>query len=46
MKNADLKTEEIEITSVQFSKNGTQLRFVSYPKLLVYKGRKYVLAEA
>ena len=46
MKTVELKTGEVEITSVYLSKNGTQLRFVSYPKRLVYKGREYVLAEA
>jgi hypothetical protein len=46
MANATFSTQDVEITSVFFSQNGDQYRFVSYPKKLVYKGREYVLAEA
>lgn len=41
---ATLDTKDIQITAVQFSKNSPQLRFVSYPKKIVYGGREYVLA--
>ena len=33
--------KEIEITSVYFSNNREQLRFVSYPRKLMYQGREY-----
>lgn len=36
--------KDIQITSVIFSPN--QLRFESFPRKLVYKGREYILAEA
>lgn len=35
--------QDIQITSVVFTPN--QLRFESFPRKLVYKGREYVLAE-
>ncbi len=38
--------KDIEVTSVFFSNNGDQQRFVSYPRHLVYKGRTYILADA
>lgn len=41
-----IDTKEIEITSVFLSKNYDQVRFQSFPKRLVYKGREYVLADA
>jgi hypothetical protein len=40
------KDQEIEIISVYFRQNDSQVRFESYPKRLTYKGRAYVLAEA
>ena len=43
---ATFDTKEIQITSIKFSKNSSQLRFISYPKKIVYGGREYVLAEA
>lgn len=43
---ATLLTQEIQIASVRFRHNGDQVRFESYPKRLIYKGREYVLAEA
>lgn len=41
-----INANEIQITSVLLSKNGDQIRFQSIPRNLMYKGRKYVLAEA
>jgi len=41
-----IDTKEIEITSVFLSQNLDQIRFQSYPKRLVYKGREYTLSEA
>lgn len=41
-----LTTQEIQIASVRFRHNAGQIRFESYPKRLVYKGREYILAEA
>lgn len=41
-----LATQEIQIAAVRFRHNAEQVRFESYPKRLVYKGREYVLAEA
>lgn len=46
MNQAIFNTQDVQVTSVFFSQNGDQYRFVSYPKRLVYKGREYVLAEA
>ena len=42
----NLDTKEIEITSVYLSKNYDQVRFQSYPRRLVYKGREYALVDA
>lgn len=38
--------KNVEITSVRFRHDGNRVRFESYPRRLVYKGREYVLAEA
>jgi hypothetical protein len=46
MATVTYSTQDVEITSVFFSQNDEQHRFVSYPKKLVYKGREYILAEA
>ncbi len=43
---SQINTNEIQITSVFLSKNNDQVRFQSIPRNLMYKGRKYVLAEA
>ena len=37
---------DIEVTSVYFSQNHDQVRFESYPRKLVYKGRQYILADS
>lgn len=36
---------EIQITSVFFRHNPEQVRFESFPKHIIYKGRRYELAE-
>jgi len=41
-----LKTQEIQITGVRFKRDSDRVRFESYPKRLVYKGRTYTLAKA
>ena len=44
METIQFNTKEIEIIAVQFNADGSRLRFDSYPRKLVYKGREYVLA--
>jgi hypothetical protein len=39
-------SKDVEITSVRFRQDSEQVRFESYPKRLVYKGREYTLIEA
>ena len=39
------RAQDVQITSVYFRDNPAQVRFESYPRRLVYKGREYVLAE-
>jgi len=47
MKATTLLTEnEIQIVGVRFRHDDDQVRFESYPKRLIYKGREYALAEA
>jgi hypothetical protein len=46
MKTIEFNPTEIEITSVYFSNNRDRLRFQSYPRRLVYRGREYILADA
>jgi hypothetical protein len=46
METVQFNTKEIEVTSVFFSNNREALRFESYPRRLVYKGREYILADA
>jgi len=45
MDTAIFKADGIEISSVYFRKDGEQVRFESYPRRLVYKGREYILAD-
>jgi hypothetical protein len=45
METVNFKSQEIQITSVYFRQNPTQLRFESFPRRLTYKGREYILAE-
>jgi len=46
MENILFNRKDVEITSVFFSNNRDQLRFESYPRRLVYKGREYVLTDS
>lgn len=44
MTTSTLDEQEIQISSVRFSHNSNELRFESYPRRIVYRGREYVLA--
>lgn len=46
MKPTNIFADEIQIASVRFSHEAEQIRFESFPRRLIYKGREYVLAEA
>jgi predicted transcriptional regulator len=46
MESILFNNKEVEVTSVFFSNNRNQLRFESYPRRLVYKGREYILADS
>jgi hypothetical protein len=46
METIAFNSKEIEIASVYFSHEGEQVKFESYPRRFIYKGREYVLAEA
>jgi len=37
---------EVQIVGVRFRHDAEQVRFESYPRRLVYKGREYTLVEA
>lgn len=45
MNTVTFKEQDVQVTSVFFRKNPNQLRFESFPKRLVYKGREYILAD-
>jgi hypothetical protein len=45
MDTVTFKERDVQVTSVYFRKNPNQLRFESFPKRLVYKGREYILAD-
>jgi len=44
MEISAFKLNDIQVTSVYFKPN--QVRFESFPRRLVYKGREYVLVDA
>ena len=46
MESILFNNNDVEVTSVFFSNNRNQLRFESYPRRLVYKGREYILADS
>ncbi len=46
MTNSMTIENEIQIVGVRFRHNAEQVRFESYPRRLVYKGREYTLVEA
>jgi hypothetical protein len=39
-------SKNVEISAIRFQKDSDQVRFESYPRRLVYKGREYTLVEA
>ena len=41
-----INAQDIEIIAIQFNADGSKMRFESYPRKLVYKGREYILADA
>jgi hypothetical protein len=45
METANFKAQEIQISSVFFRQNGDQIRFESYPRRIMYKGRQYALID-
>ncbi|HVX24301.1 MAG TPA: hypothetical protein VG992_03090 [Candidatus Saccharimonadales bacterium] len=38
-------TTDIEVKAVRFSHQAEQVRFESYPRRIMFKGREYILAE-
>jgi hypothetical protein len=46
MRNTISAETEIQIVGVRFRHSGDQVRFESYPRRLIYKGREYSLVEA
>ena len=45
MATATFDTRDIQVTSVFFRHEGGEVRFESFPKRLVYKGREYILSD-
>ena len=46
METTTFGTRDIQVTSVYFRNNPAEVRFESYPRRLVYKGREYSLLES
>jgi hypothetical protein len=46
METIQFLAKDVTITSVRFAHDAEQVRFESFPKRLMYKGREYVLSEA
>lgn len=44
MKLSTFDESEIQISSVKFRHDATEVRFESYPRRIIYRGREYVLA--
>lgn len=44
MKTATMNDQEVQITSVRFCHESSEIRFESYPRRITYRGREYVLA--
>ena len=38
-------SKEVQITSVLFQQDGNQIKFVSIPKYIIYKGKRYALVQ-
>lgn len=45
MKPTTFSATDIQIASVRFSHGADNVRFESFPRRLIYKGREYILAE-
>lgn len=46
METIAFNRNDVEVKSVFFSNNDNQMRFESYPRKLVFKGREYQLVES
>lgn len=46
MQTSTFAEKEIQIAGVRFRHNDDTIRFESYPRRLIYKGREYILSEA
>lgn len=44
MKTSIFNENEVQISSVRFCHGSNEVRFESYPRRIVYRGREYVLA--
>lgn len=44
MNTTTFNEQEIQISSVRFTHESNEVRFESYPRRIVYRGREYVLA--
>jgi hypothetical protein len=44
MKTSILNENDVQISSVRFRHDGNEIRFESYPRRIIYRGREYVLA--
>ncbi len=44
MKNFTLNENDVQIASVRFCHDSETVRFESYPRRIIYRGREYVLA--
>lgn len=44
MKNFILNENDVQIASVRFRHESNEVRFESYPRRIIYRGREYVLA--
>ena len=44
MKTSILDEKDVQIASVRFRHESNEVRFESYPRRIIYRGREYVLA--
>ena len=44
MKTSILNENDVQIASVRFCHESNEVRFESYPRRIIYRGREYVLA--
>jgi hypothetical protein len=45
METVQFLAKDITIASVRFAHDAEQVRFESFPRRLIYKGREYILTE-